>query len=141
MIACARRLSLLPALMLGACTAAGDTPPGTIADADQVPPARVLREGERCIQSSAIQNTDVHGDQVIDFHMRNNRVYRSTLPNRCPNLGFEERFAYETHNNQLCTTDIITVLNYGAGGGGAGCILGEFMPVELIEEQPNSPTN
>ncbi len=56
-----------------------------------------------------------------------------TLPNGCPGLGFEERFAYKTTIGQLCSTDIITVLRTG-GINGPSCGLGEFVPVELVPE-------
>ena len=72
--------------------------------------------------------------------MNGNRVYRNTLPNTCPRLGFEEAFTYETSLTQLCSTDIIYVLeNFGGDlRRGAGCGLGEFIPVEYVDQDDGS---
>ena len=47
--------------------------------------------------------------------MRGGKVYRNTLPNSCPRLGFEEAFSYSTSINQLCSTEIIYVLEQIGG--------------------------
>ncbi|WP_347303058.1 hypothetical protein V5740_00030 [Croceibacterium sp. TMG7-5b_MA50] len=130
-----RPLALSSLLLLAACTVAEDAATGTAADADDVPAARVLGPGERCLQASLIQNTDVQGAQVIDFRMRDGRTFRSTLPASCPGLAFEQRIAYDVSVGRLCHTDTVTVLHWGGGNTvpGARCRLGEFVPVELIE--------
>ncbi|QFT75918.1 hypothetical protein [Erythrobacter sp. THAF29] len=100
------------------------------------PPVKVVGEAQTCINRNQIRNSRVRSDQVIDFEMRGGKVYRSTLPNRCPRLGFEEAFTYKTSINQLCSTDIIYVLE-DIGGEirrGAGCGLGKFVPVEYLDE-------
>jgi hypothetical protein len=96
--------------------------------------AKPAGEPVSCIPISAIRNTRVRSDQVIDFFMNSKKVYRNTLPNSCPQLGFEEAFGYETSLSQLCSTDIITVLQQGAGGGrGSSCGLGQFQPVTGVK--------
>lgn len=85
-----------------------------------------------CIPITSIRSTNVRDDRTIDFQMNGNRVYRNSLPNSCPSLGFEKRFAYKTSLSQLCSVDIITVL-YSAGPGlqpGASCGLGKFQPMQ-----------
>jgi hypothetical protein len=83
-----------------------------------------------CVQLNQIRETRVRSDKIIDFYMKNNKVYRNTLPGSCPQLGFEESFSYKTSINQLCSTDIITVLqNAGGLRRGASCGLGAFQPV------------
>lgn len=81
-----------------------------------------------CIMPSRVRNTRVLDDKTIDFEMANGDVYRNTLPNSCPSLGFEERFSYQLSTSQLCSVDIITVLQSGGPGlmRGASCGLGEF---------------
>jgi hypothetical protein len=86
-----------------------------------------------CVQTNRIQQTRVHGDSVIDFHMNGGQVLRNTLPNSCPSLGFEERFLYKTSINQLCSVDVITVLQAPGLSQGATCGLGEFQPVKLVK--------
>jgi Family of unknown function (DUF6491) len=90
-----------------------------------------------CITSSQIRSTNVIDDRTIDFKMAGGKVYRNTLTHSCPSLGFEERFSYRTSTNQLCSVDIIRVLqNYGGGlQEGAGCGLGKFQPIEKVSSQ------
>ena len=113
------------AAALAACAAEVDTTPEI-----EAPAAVAVGEPVSCIQTSLIQDTQVHGDRTIDFEMTNDRIYRNTLPYGCSGLGFEERFAYETSIGRLCSTDTITVLRSG-GINGPSCGLGEFVPMEL----------
>ena len=91
-----------------------------------IPGAKV----EDCLPIVQIRETRVRDDSTIDFYMTGGKIYRNTLPNSCPQLGFEEAFGYATSQSQLCSVDIITVLNRGGGGiRGASCGLGQFQPV------------
>ncbi len=71
---------------------------------------------------------------MIDFRTYNRRTYRVTLPAPCPGLRFENAFSYRTSLDQLCSSDIITVL-YTSGGlqQGASCGLAPFQPVRLAD--------
>ena len=99
----------------------------------RAPAVEVAGEPRNCILVSQIQNTVVHDDYTIDFDMVGNEVYRNTLPNRCPTLGFEEGFAYEVSTGQLCDLDHIHVLQGSAAGPGPVCSLGKFVPVRYVE--------
>lgn len=85
-----------------------------------------------CIPINTIRNSRVRDNKTIDFETTGRKVYRNTLPYSCPGLGFEERFAFKTSINQLCSVDTITVLQTGGPGlmQGATCGLGEFQPME-----------
>lgn len=84
-----------------------------------------------CIQISTIRSTNVRDDRTIDFVTGASRVYRNTLPYSCPSLGFEKKFLYKTSISQLCSVDIITVLQGGPGlSRGASCGLGKFQPMQ-----------
>jgi hypothetical protein len=102
-------------------------------DRNAVPDATPVGDPVDCVQLTNIRSTQVHGDSTIDFHMNGGKVYRNTLPNSCPSLGFEERFSYKTSLSQLCSVDIIRVLQSYGGHlqEGAGCGLGKFQPVKL----------
>ena len=102
-------------------------------DRNAVPEATADGKPVSCVQLSNIRSTSVHGDSVIDFHMNNRKVYRNTLPNSCPSLGFEERFLYKTSTSQLCSVDIITVLQSPGLSQGPSCGLGPFQPVKLVK--------
>lgn len=132
-------LMFVPALVtmvsLGAC-APVESGTGRPDPALAGPPVKVVGEAESCIRTQAIRQSRVRSDQLIDFEMVGGRVFRSTLPNRCPRLGFERAFTYATSINQLCKQDIIRVITPVAGqlDVGAGCGLGEFVPVEYVED-------
>jgi hypothetical protein len=113
---------------LGACKPVDSAPKPS-----RAPAAKVVGEPVSCILSSQIRNTQVHDDRTIDFELLGGKLYRNTLPYACPRIGFERAFTYETRTSQLCSSDIVYVLE-GVGGDlrrGAGCGLGPFVPVEL----------
>jgi hypothetical protein len=122
-------LAVVAALALSGCTDTAESAPKP----SKAPAARVVGEAVSCIPIVQIRSSRVHDDRTIDFEMAGSKVYRNTLPNSCPGLGFEEGFTYETSLSQLCSTDIIYVLQrYGSDvRRGAGCGLGQFVPVEL----------
>ncbi len=103
----------------------------TARDRNVVPEATPTGNAVNCVNLRSIQSTRVHGDSTIDFHMGGGKIYRNTLPNSCPSLGFEERFLYKTSLSQLCSVDIITVLQSPGLSQGASCGLGKFQPVKL----------
>ena len=97
-----------------------------------IPPAATpIGEAVDCVSLTRIRETRVHGDGIIDFHLAGGQVYRNTLPHSCPSLGFEERFSYKTSLSQLCSVDIITVLQSPGLSQGASCGLGKFQPITL----------
>lgn len=98
----------------------------------QAPMVEVAGEPVDCVQVSGIRNTVVHDDYTIDFQMLGGKVYRNTLPHRCPGLGFEERFAYEVRGGRLCRVETIKVLRPD-GLRGPACGLGAFVPVHYAE--------
>ena len=88
-----------------------------------------------CINLRDIDRTRVVDEDTLLFYMRGGEVYRNDLPNRCPNLDFDQRFMYRVQQNRLCNTDIITVID-DIGFGftpGASCGLGKFHAID--EEQ------
>lgn len=100
------------------------------------PAVRVVGEAQSCVTITQIRSSKVRDDRTIDFEMTGDKVYRNTLPRSCPRLGFEEAFTYSTSLSRLCNTEIIYVLETVGGDvrRGAGCGLGDFVPVEYIED-------
>ncbi len=82
-----------------------------------------------CIRTYEIDQSRVRNDHTIDFYMKGGKVYRSVLPNSCSQLGFEERFSYQTSTQELCSSDIITVLTGPGIGQGPSCGMGDFQEV------------
>ncbi|PZU58899.1 MAG: hypothetical protein DI547_09015 [Sphingobium sp.] len=125
------RPSCLRAFSIAACAAALLAP--ALADAKKAEPDTLVPAGDpvNCIQINAIRSSNVRDDRTIDFIMNGKTIYRNTLPNSCPGLGFEKRFAYQTSLSQLCSVDIITVL-YASPNlmRGPSCGLGTFQPMK-----------
>ena len=125
----------LPCLMLAAACAPVERDPDADPAAD-APPVRVLGEAQSCINRNQIRQSQVRNDRVIDFEMRGGKVYRNILPQSCPRLGMERAFTYNTSIDQLCSPEIIYVIqNFGGvPQRGAGCGLGKFVPVEYVKK-------
>ena len=85
------------------------------------------RATENCISLAHIDRSEVIDDRTILFHMKGEKIWQNKLPHRCFGLKFEDGFGYATSLSQLCSTDIITVLNRGTK-----CGLGQF--VEYTKE-------
>lgn len=121
----------LPLMLLAAPAAAESRTERRAAEkASRVPDG----EPRDCLQLSQIRESRVLDDQTIDFILNNGQVFRNELPFRCPQLGFEEAFSYRTSITQLCSVDIITVIQRGGGiQRGASCGLGRFQPMKAAE--------
>ena len=123
-------------LLLGGCT---PTDPTARADAEaaRVPAATAIGEPQSCISRSQVRATVVRSDSVIDFEMRGGAVYRNTLTSRCPGLGMERAITFNTSIDQLCSPQVVYVLQNIAGvpQQGAGCSLGRFVPVEYTKDE------
>ncbi len=92
--------------------------------------AKVAGPARSCVPLMSIRNSRVLSDRVIDFGNGSRSTYRVVLPQRCPQLGFEQRFTYATSLNQLCAQDIITVLQGSTPPmRGASCGLAPFQPI------------
>jgi hypothetical protein len=83
-----------------------------------------------CIELTRIDHTRVRDDRTVDFYMRGREVYRNTLRQDCPGLGFEDSFAYRTSLSRLCSVDLISVIRSGGGPAGPTCALGPFQRIE-----------
>ncbi len=116
------------AAALAALAACSGPSRADLADQRALVEARPIGPAENCIPVRNIDYTRVRSDSVIDFYMKGRRVYRNQLNGSCPQLGFEERFAYRTSIDRLCSVDIINVLT--SSGPGASCGLGPFQPIE-----------
>ena len=131
-------LGLVPLLLASAC-APEDPAVSAARSAAAIaaaPAATVQGPGQSCIMRDQVRATVVRSDQVIDFELNNGKVYRNTLRSRCPGLGIDRAITYETSINQLCSPQIVYSLTNigGVPRRGAGCSLGEFVPVEYVKQ-------
>jgi hypothetical protein len=106
-------------------------------DASKVPPAQVTGKPVSCIQLYDAKDSRVRDDRTIDFMRTSREGWRNTLPSSCPGLAVQNAFTYKTSLSQLCSTDIIYVLETAGGlRRGAGCGLGKFVPITLEPKGP-----
>jgi hypothetical protein len=100
------------------------------------PAAKVVGEPVDCLRLTEFNETRVRDDWTIDF-IRGSKVWRNTLPHRCPGLRSDDAFSYKTSQSQLCSIDTIRVLNRTGGDLqlGAACGLGKFVPLELEKKK------
>ncbi|MCS6987472.1 MAG: DUF6491 family protein [Sphingomonadaceae bacterium] len=127
-----RTWGVLLAVALVACATA-ERPRNAPAERLAADKASRVPAGEpvECLPVAQIRETRVLDDQTIDFFLRDGRVFRSELPQRCPQLGFERSFGYNTSIPQLCRVDLITVIQTTGGPQtGATCGLGPFTPLK-----------
>ena len=124
-----RPMLIAAALPVAACTAQMDDSQRDI----RAPAATVIGAAESCVSTNRIRSTEVQDDYTIDFVMTGGDRYRNTLPNRCNALGFGRSIAYSTSTGRLCDVDIVDVID-SSGTRMGTCALGEFVPVELVED-------
>lgn len=126
--------TLVAVALCAAILAAPVAASGRKSDREALADARPDGKPQSCVPIIQIRETRVRSDQVIDFYMRGGKVYRNTLPQSCPRLGFEESFSYATSLSELCSVDIITVLDRSQPRiPGPSCGLGEFQPVTGVK--------
>jgi hypothetical protein len=129
-----KTLVLAPVALLSLAGCTAEMKPET--RVSRAPAAHVVGDSIDCIPITSMRESKVHDDYTIDFTV-GSRTYRNNLPHRCGGLGTAQAFTYETSLTRLCSTDIIYVLR-NIGGSyerGAGCGLGQFVPMELIKDQ------
>ena len=118
---------------------AQDSPAGDETDPDEVVEAdySLDREGERCINTRAIRDTDIVDERTILFEMRGGVHYVNYLRHDCRSLLREERFSYRITGGRLCSVDTIRVIEDFGGfiQEGMSCGLGSFYPITEEEAE------
>ncbi len=119
---------LLLALVPASLAAASDNRPAPR------PAARPIGAPVSCVPLHQIRETKIRDDWTIDFIGSGKRVWRNTLTSRCSGLRANNGITYETSLSELCTTDIVYVLQTAGGlSRGPACDLGQFVPVSLAK--------
>ena len=121
-------LALAPALLAPlALSARSERPRPTPS-----PAARPVGEPVSCIPLSQVRESRVRDDWTIDFVSHGKRAWRNNLRSRCPGLRSANAITYKTSLSQLCSTDIVYVLETSPDPRrGPACSIGQFVPVEL----------
>lgn len=100
------------------------------------PVAKVTGEAENCLMLTHYRETRIRDDWTIDFLRDSRTGWRNELPHRCSGLRSNNGFTFGTSLSQVCSTDIIYVLENWGGSPrrGAGCGLGKFVPIEIEKD-------
>jgi hypothetical protein len=93
--------------------------------------------GERCLSSFMIDDTEVLDARRVLFHGRNGRVWLNQLRQACLGLAPDRVLEFEMHGSRICRLDSFRSLErYGLYRRsavpdlvGGPCFLGEFEPV------------
>ncbi len=122
--------TLCAAAALGCAALAGCTNTGQPETAAARPMPAAAKGNNVCIQTYQIDHTTIPDDNTILFHMKGGRIWKNTLPYRCPDLKFQGGFQYTTDIDEICSNlQTIRVINQGGGPFlGSVCQLGEFTP-------------
>lgn len=101
---------------------------------EKAPEVSAVGEPKSCVSIQRIRSTKIVDDSTIDFKMAGGKTYRNTLPYSCSGLRRDDAFSYRTSTSQLCSVDIIRVVeNYGGRlQEGVGCGLGKFQEVKRV---------
>lgn len=99
---------------------------------DKAPAGHPAGPPTDCINVRQIQDTIRPDDRTVYFRMNGNRWYRNDLPQSCPRLGgIGTAISYKVTTSQLCSVDIIHIIDTTGGIGELGaCGLGKFTPWE-----------
>ena len=89
-----------------------------------VPSPTTVGPGGACIYGRDIDHTRAPDDKTIFFYMRDGKVFRSQLPQACPELSFNG-FAYSPiPEDEICgNLQTIRVIRTGSV-----CMMGPLMP-------------
>jgi hypothetical protein len=90
------------------------------------PVTPALAEAPLCLLSRDVDRTTVVNPTTILFHMKDGKVYRSTMRSACIGLRFNG-FVYVTHDEEICGgSQSIRVLRTDQV-----CLLGRFTPEKI----------
>jgi hypothetical protein len=103
------------------------------ADAQNDPPAA----SPHCLRLATIDRTEAVGDRNILFYLKDRTIYRNDLPHSCPSLKAGRPFMYRLVLDQLCDTDVITMLEQHAFGfvPVESCLLGPFKLTDAAQAE------
>lgn len=92
---------------------------------------------EACVPMRSLRQSIILDNRTIFFEATGRRGFMNRLPNECPGLLREQRFAYANSFGSLCRAQIITILDsFGRTWG--SCALGDF---EEWEKKPKDESD
>jgi hypothetical protein len=88
-----------------------------------------------CLQLGRIDRTEVVDTGNILFYLKDRAIYQNALPHACATLADDKPFLYRVTMNQICDSDVITVLERWTFGftPTEACVLGDFKLVDKAD--------
>lgn len=138
------RTHLLPLLsatiLLGACNYSdAETAPAPIRDKEakvleKELKGKVAGEPRNCISNSRNVNAIRISDDTLLYRESGRTVYVNKLRSSCPGLTRgDDILVVETYSGQLCSGDIIRLVDRNSGIQGPVCSLGQFTPYKKVK--------
>ena len=94
---------------------------------------RTPGKAQACIQQSWIDQTDVFDDGSILYHMKAGPDYLNTPSPRCAALRSSAGLISRTTTGQLCSGDIVEVVDFASHFNYGSCGLGDFVPYPRVK--------
>ena len=88
-----------------------------------------------CLQLRRIDRTEVVDTRNVLFYLNDRTIYQNELPHACATLADDKPFLYRVTMNQICDSDVITVLERWTFGftPTETCMLGDFKLVDKAD--------
>ena len=99
------------------------------ADFQEVIAGRTAGPAQSCVSQRLLRGNKTYGEGVIVFEgTTNSIVYVNRPPSACPELKWSRALRTRTTTSQLCSNDIVTVIDPNGGITYGSCALGDFVP-------------
>lgn len=94
-----------------------------------------------CVRLRSIKSTVILDDQTILFKMRGKKSYVNKMHRKCSGLKRNDAFSYKVSGSQLCSVDMITILDTAIMQEWGSCGLGDFHEIIKLEKSASSGDN
>lgn len=85
-------------------------------------------EPQTCVNMRELGSSETIGERTILYRANPGLIYRNDPPGGCPGLDENAAMVTRTPTSQLCSGEIIRVIDNQTGTFRGSCALGEFVP-------------
>jgi len=120
---------LLAAAAVGAAAAPPAMTAKQEADFQKAIEGRTAGKAQSCVSQRLLRGNKSYGEGVLVFEGQSNSVvYVNRPPNGCPELRWDRALKTRTTTDQLCSNDVVTVIDPRGGMTFGSCALGDWTP-------------